>query len=78
MPIPVRTLSQAVPGAISKVDDFLDDFMFSQDYVTLDRPSREGHAQVVDLDLGRVTRNSTCRGCRTWRPGSPGNTRGAL
>lgn len=39
-----------------KVDDFLDDFMFSQDYVTLIGASREGHAQVVDLDLGRVTR----------------------
>ena len=39
-----------------QVNDYFDDFMFSQDYVTLIGASREGHGQVVDLDLGRVTR----------------------
>ena len=39
-----------------QVKDYLDDFLFSQDYVTLIGASRQGHAQVVDLDLGRVTR----------------------
>ena len=38
-----------------RVKDYLDDFMFSQDYVTLIGASRDGHGQVVDLDLGRVT-----------------------
>ncbi|MCB1792802.1 MAG: c-type cytochrome [Gammaproteobacteria bacterium] len=38
------------------VNDYFDDFLFSQDYVTLIGASRSGHAQVVDLDLGRVTR----------------------
>ncbi len=37
-----------------RVKDYLDDFLFSQDYVTLIGASRQGHAQVVDLDLGRV------------------------
>ena len=35
--------------------DYLDDFMFSQDYSMLIGASREGRAQVLDLDLGRVT-----------------------
>ena len=39
-----------------QVKDFLDDFLFSQDYITLIGASREGHGQVVDFDLGRVTR----------------------
>lgn len=38
------------------VKDYLDDFLFSQDYVTLIGASRDGHGQVVDLDLGRTTR----------------------
>ncbi len=37
------------------VKDYLDDFLFSQDYVTLIGASRDGHGQVVDFDLGRVT-----------------------
>ena len=40
-----------------RVKDYLDDFLFSQDYVTLIGASREGHGQVVDLDLGRTTRD---------------------
>ena len=40
-----------------RVKDFLDDFLFSQDYVTLIGASRDGHGQVVDLDLGRTTRD---------------------
>lgn len=39
-----------------QVKDFLDDFLFSQDYVTLIGASREGRGQVVDMDLGRTVR----------------------
>jgi len=37
-----------------KVSDYLDDFFFDQEYVSLIGASREGKGQVVDLDLGRV------------------------
>lgn len=40
-----------------RVKDFLDDFLFSQDYVTLIGASRAGRGQVVDLDLGRSVRD---------------------
>ena len=40
-----------------RVKDFLDDFLFSQDYVTLIGASRDGHGQVVDLDLGRTVKD---------------------
>jgi len=36
------------------VDEYLDDFFFDQEYVSLIGASREGKAQVIDLDLGRV------------------------
>ncbi len=36
------------------VDDYLDDFFFDQEYVSIIGASREGKGQVVDLDLGRV------------------------
>lgn len=39
-----------------RVNDYLDDFMFSQDYITLVGASREGHGQVVDMDLGRTVK----------------------
>lgn len=44
-PFPVRRI---------KVDDYLDDFFFDQEYVTIIGASREGKAQVIDLDVRRV------------------------
>jgi cytochrome c553 len=44
-PFPVRRI---------QVDDFLDDFFFDQQYVSIIGASREGRGQVVDLDVGRV------------------------
>jgi cytochrome c553/WD40 repeat protein len=44
-PFPVRRI---------KVDGYLDDFFFDQEYVSLIGASREGNGQVVDMDLGRV------------------------
>ena len=37
-----------------QVDDYLDDFFFDQEYVSIIGASREGKGQVVDLDVGRV------------------------
>jgi hypothetical protein len=36
------------------VNDYLDDFFFDQEYVSIIGASREGRGQVVDLDVGRV------------------------
>jgi len=47
-PFPVRRI---------KVDDYLDDFFFDQDYVSIIGTSREGKGQVVDLDVRRVIVN---------------------
>ena len=44
-PFPVRKI---------KVSEYLDDFFFDQEYVSLIGASREGKGQVVDMDLGRV------------------------
>jgi len=44
-PFPVRRI---------RVDDYLDDFFFDQDYVSLIGASREGKGQVVNMDVGRV------------------------
>ena len=44
-PFPVRRI---------KVNDYLDDFFFDQDYVSLIGASREGKGQVVNMDVGRV------------------------
>ena len=44
-PFPVRRI---------KVDDYLDDFFFDQQYVSLIGASRDGKGQVVDLDIGRT------------------------
>ena len=44
-PFPVRRI---------RVDDYLDDFFFDQDYVSLIGASREGRGQVVNMDVGRV------------------------
>jgi WD40 repeat protein len=44
-PFPVRKIAVA---------DYLDDFFFDQDYVSLIGTSREGKAQVIDLDIRRV------------------------
>lgn len=35
-------------------DDYLDDFFFDQEYVSIIGASRDGKGQVVDLDVGRV------------------------
>ncbi len=37
-----------------RVDDYLDDFFFDQEYVSIIGASREGRGQVVDMDVGRV------------------------
>jgi WD40 repeat protein len=47
-PFPVRRI---------KVDDYLDDFFFDQEYVSIIGTSREGRGQVVDLDVRRVIVN---------------------
>ena len=44
-PFPVRRI---------QVDDYLDDFFFDQEYVSIIGASREGKAQVVNMDVGRV------------------------
>jgi cytochrome c553/WD40 repeat protein len=44
-PFPVRHI---------KVNDYLDDFFFDQDYDLLIGTSREGKGQVVNIDIGRV------------------------
>ena len=44
-PFPVRKI---------QVADYLDDFFFDQEYVSLVGTSRDGKGQVVDMDLGRV------------------------
>ena len=44
-PFPIRRIN---------VDDYLDDFFFDQEYVSLIGASREGKGQVVDMDVGRV------------------------
>lgn len=44
-PFPVRRI---------RVDDYLDDFFFDPDYVSLIGASREGGGQVVNMDVGRV------------------------
>jgi DNA-binding beta-propeller fold protein YncE/cytochrome c553 len=45
IPFPIRRIT---------VNDYLDDFFFDQDYVSLIGTSREGKGQVVDMDIGRV------------------------
>jgi hypothetical protein len=44
-PFPIRRI---------RVDDYLDDFFFDQEYVSIIGASREGKGQVVDMDIGRV------------------------
>jgi len=51
-----KSAKRRFPVRRIQVKDYLDDFMFSQDYITLVGASRDGHGQVVDFDLGRVTR----------------------
>ncbi len=45
VPFPIRRIT---------VNDYLDDFFFDQEYVSLIGTSREGKGQVVDMDIGRV------------------------
>ena len=47
-------ISEPFPVRRIKVDDYLDDFFFDQEYVSIIGASREGKGQVVDLDVGRV------------------------
>lgn len=47
-PFPIRRI---------KVDDYLDDFFFDQEYVNIIGASREGKGQVIDLDVRRVIVN---------------------
>ena len=66
-PFPVRRI---------KVEDYLDDFFFDQEYVSLIGTSRDGKGQVVDMDLGRVIVTTwSFPACRTWVRVLPGNTR---
>ncbi|MDT8385978.1 MAG: cytochrome D1 domain-containing protein [Thiogranum sp.] len=44
-PFPVRRI---------RVDDYLDDFFFDQNYVSMIGASRQGSGQVINLDVGRV------------------------
>jgi len=44
-PFPVRRI---------RLNDYLDDFFFDQEYVSLIGASREGKGQVVNMDVGRV------------------------
>ena len=46
--------SDAFPVRTTKVKNYLDDFFFDQEYVSIIGASRDGKGQVVDLDLGRV------------------------
>ena len=48
------TVTKRFPVRRTRVKDFLDDFFFDQEYVTIIGASRKGKGQVVDLDLGRV------------------------
>ena len=45
---------EAFPVRRIKVDDYLDDFFFDQEYVSIIGASRAGKGQVVDMDIGRV------------------------
>jgi mono/diheme cytochrome c family protein/DNA-binding beta-propeller fold protein YncE len=45
---------EAFPVRRIRVDDYLDDFFFDQDYVSMIGASREGLGQVINLDVGRV------------------------
>ena len=47
-PFPIRRI---------QVEDYLDDFFFDQEYITIIGASREGKAQVIDLDVRRVIVN---------------------
>ena len=47
-------ITEAFPVRRIPVDDYLDDFFFDQEYVSIIGASREGRGQVVDLDIGRV------------------------
>jgi len=46
--------SERFPVRRIKVDDYLDDFFFNQDYTLLMGASRDGTGQVIDLDAARV------------------------
>jgi len=45
---------EAFPVRRIRVDDYLDDFFFDQEYISIIGASRAGKGQVVDLDVGRV------------------------
>jgi hypothetical protein len=47
-------LAEPFPVRRIRVDDYVDDFFFDQEYVSIIGASRQGKGQVVDLDIGRV------------------------
>jgi len=47
--------SASFPVRQVKVNDYLDDFFFNQDYDIIIGASRDSKGQIVNLDLGRVT-----------------------
>ena len=47
--VPVKFPVRQIPAS-----DYLDDFFFDQEYVSIIGASREGKGQVLDLDVGRV------------------------
>jgi mono/diheme cytochrome c family protein len=49
-----KPLIDAFPVRRIRVDDYLDDFFFDQEYVSIIGASRAGKGQVVDMDVGRV------------------------
>jgi len=49
-----KPLIDAFPVRRIRVDDYLDDFFFDQEYVSIIGASRTGKGQVVDMDVGRV------------------------
>jgi len=49
-----NTTSAPFPVRRIKVDDYLDDFFFDQNYVSMIGASREGKGQVIDLNIGRA------------------------
>ena len=49
-----KPIMDSFPVRRIRVDDYLDDFFFDQEYVSIIGASREGKGQVVDMDIGRV------------------------
>ncbi|MDA7948569.1 MAG: nitrite reductase [Hyphomicrobiaceae bacterium] len=67
--------TEAFPVRRIKVKQHLDDFFFDQDYINLIGASRDGHAQVINLDARRAVADLDLQGMPhlgsgiTWRSG---------